>query len=171
MPRRYYKPYKSNYRSYSNKKKWSPLMRDIPATSYPLGPTATDGSYITVVSNAPETATPTPTVLKAKHLKVSLDCLFDATVLNNGFCCLCFVPQGIIPTIGIPIVHPEWVMAWRNIPNDVGSSHHNIMLTTSMTRNLNSGDSIVILWSFYNSATGPTTVNFTGRYSGVVRNN
>ena len=38
-------------------------------------------------------------------------------------------------------------------------------------RNLNSGDSIVMLFSFYNSAASPTTARVTARYSCVLRNN
>jgi len=146
-------------------------MKDVTATAFSIPPTTTNGAYITLVSNSTETANPTPTILKCKHLRVSFDCMFDATVLNNGFCCIIYVPQGIVPGAGLPILHPEWVLGWRNIPNDVSSTHHQIMINTTLTRNLNSGDSIVFLWSFFNSAAGPTTVNFTGRYSGVVRNN
>ena len=34
-------------------------------------------------------------ILKVKHCKLSLDFVFDATVLNNGFCCFCMYPQGV----------------------------------------------------------------------------
>lgn len=170
MPyRKSYKPYRRNY--YSNKKKWAPLMRDIPLTNYSIPANATDGSYITIVDNSTEASTPTPTIIKCKNLKVSLDVAFDATVLNNGFVCIIYCPQGITPVAGMAILHPEWVMAWRNIPNDVSASHHNVMLQTSLSRNLNSGDRIVIHFTFYNAAGGPTNLSFTGRYSGVVRNN
>ena len=171
MVRRSYKPYKSNYRSYAGKKKWAPVMRNVVSTSYTIANETTDGTFFTLVSNSVETSNPTPTIIKAKHLKVSVDFVFDSTVLSNGFCCLIYVPQGITPTAGLPILHPEWMLAWRNIPNDVTAHHHNIMLQSSMCRNLNSGDSIVCYFSFNNLALGPTALNFTGRYSAVVRNN
>ena len=171
MPRSSYKPYKRNYRSYSNKKKWAPVLRDIPATQYPIGPTSTEATYFTCVENSAETATPTPTIIKVKHLKLSLDILADATVLNNGFCALIYLPQGYTFNAGLPIQHPEWILGWRNIPNVVSATHHNIMLNSSLSRNLNSGDKVICMFSFYNSATGPTTFGFTARYSCVVRNN
>lgn len=171
MPRSYYKPYKRNYRSYSNKKKWSPLMKDVPNTSYVIQPTTVDGTYFTLVANSAESAVPTPTIIKVKHLKVSLDVLCDATVLNNGFCALVYLPQGYAFSAALPILHPEWILGWRNIPNDVSATHHNIMLNSSLSRNLNSGDSIICMFTFSNTAAGPTTFGFTARYSGVVRNN
>ena len=89
------------------------------ASSYVIQPTTIDGTYFTCVENSAETATPTPTIIKVKHLRVSLDVLADATVLNNGFCALVYLPQGYTFSAGLPILHPEWIMAWRNIPNDV----------------------------------------------------
>ena len=67
-----------------------------------------------------------------------------------------FVPQGVTPTINSPIQHPEWVLAWRGLE----------------TRNLNSGDSIVVLWSGYNiGESGSIGFNSFARFSCVVRNN
>ena len=104
-------------------------------------------------------------------LLLIVDFAFDATVLNNGFCCFLYVPQGVVINSGLPVLHPEWIMAWRNIPNDVSSTHHPIMLSSSMSRNLQSGDSIVLLFSFYNAATGPTSLRISARHSCVLRNN
>ena len=171
MVRRNYKPYKSNYRSYAGKKKWAPLMNDIVPTDYSISPQQIGGTFVTLVSNSLETAVPTPTILKAKHLKVALDFKFDATVLSAGFCALLYVPQGYAITSGICNSHPEWILAWRNIPNVVSATHHDIMLSSSMCRNLNSGDKIIVYFSFYNAAPGPTTMNISGKFSGVVRNN
>jgi len=167
--RKSYKPYRKNYGS--NKKKWSPIMRDVPFTNYVISNNTTDGGFATMVSNSSETSTPTPTILKVKHCKISVDFKFDASVLNNGFCCVMFVPQSITPTAGLPILHPEWILAWRNIPNEVDATHHQIMLQSTMSRNLNSGDSIVLLFSFYNSTGSPTSFSVTARHSCVVRNN
>ena len=146
-------------------------MRDIVATNSNIPGESTNGSFATLIDNASENSIPTPTILKVKHLKVSLDCYFDSTVLHNGFVCMIFCPQGITPAPGMAILHPEWVMAWRNIPNDANVSHHSIMLQSSLTRNLNSGDKIYLQFTFFNASQNDTIVAFTGRYSGVVRNN
>ena len=166
----YRKNYKKNYGNLQ-KKKWASLMRDVPLTTVVIDPTATGGSYATMVLNAAETATPTPTILKVKYPKISVDFAFDATLLNNGFACIMYVPQGVVINSGLPVLHPEWIMAWRNVPNDVTSTHHEIMLSSSMSRNLQSGDSIVLLFSFYNAATGPTSLRISARHSCVLRNN
>ena len=128
-----YRPFKSNYSS--NKKKWAPLMRDIPKTMFSVGPSATDGTYATLVSNASETANPTPTILKVKHVKASIDISVNATALHNGFACIMYCPQGIVPAAGMPVLHPEWILAWRNLTNDVSATHHTHMLSSSMCRN------------------------------------
>ena len=112
-----YQNYRKNYKkNYGNlqKKKWASLMRDVPLTTVVIDPTATGGSYATMVLNAAETATPTPTILKVKYPKISVDFAFDATLLNNGFACIMYVPQGVVINSGLPVLHPEWIMAWRN---------------------------------------------------------
>lgn len=167
--RKSYKPYRKNY--YSNKKKWAPFMYDITPTTFTVGPQVIDGSFVTLVSNAVETNVPTPTILKVKHLKVALDFKFDASVLCGGFCCLMFIPQGLTPSATLVTQHPEWVMSWKNVRNDVTATHHEQLITTHLMRNLNSGDKIVCYFSFYNSAVGPTSFTVTGKFSGVVRNN
>ena len=50
----------------------------------------TAGSFGTIVANANEGATPTPTILKVKHLRVAADLYVDSTALNGGFVCLLY---------------------------------------------------------------------------------
>ena len=47
-------------------------MREIPKTQAQMAP-GTSGSYATIVSNSNEGATPTPTIIKVKHLRVAAD--------------------------------------------------------------------------------------------------
>ena len=70
MPRSYYKNYKKNYSS--NKQKWASFMKEIPKTIVQMVP-GTAGSFATIVANSNEGATPTPTILKIKHLRVVAD--------------------------------------------------------------------------------------------------
>ena len=108
----YKKNYKKNY-GYLNKKKWAPFMYDITPTNFNLAPEVIDGSFVSLVTNSVETSVPTPTILKVKHIKVSLDVRFDSTALSSGFICIMFVPQGITPGVALSTQHPEWVMAWK----------------------------------------------------------
>ena len=46
-----------------------------------------------------------------------------------------------------------------------------VMLSSNLSRNLNSGDSIVLLWSARNTTEGAIGVTYYARTSCVVRNN
>ena len=170
MPRRYYKPYKRNYSS--NKKKWASFMKDIPSTVVQIPGQTTGGAIATIVSNSSDTAVPTPTILKVKHIRVAFDFTSAQYYFNGGFLCIMFIPQGITPDAGTPLLHPEWIMAWRGLELDAQTpAGKQVMLNTSMSRNLNSGDSIVLLWSARNTTEGAIGVTYYARTSCVVRNN
>ena len=168
MPRRYYRSYKKNY---VPKQKWAPFMNDLVPAVFDIAAQQISGNFVSLVTNSTEAATPTPTILKVKHLKVSLDFYINSTTIRNGFMTILFVPQGYNITAGICNTHPEWVMSWRNVPNDIAAGNHSFMLTTKLSRNLNSGDKIVAYFNFYNDGSSPVPVHVSGKFSGVVRNN
>ena len=67
-------------------------------------------------------------------------------------------------------------MAWRGLDVDsVGATtagSEQVQMSTSLSRNLNSGDSIYVLFHITNIPGALTaTVNYHGRFSCVVRNN
>ena len=166
-----YKPYRRNYSS--NKKKWSPIYKDVTPTQIAISAGQINGSFFTVASNSSENAvaSPVPTVIKIKHIKCAMDFKTDSTNLSNGFCCFLYCPQGITASSAVVLAHPEWMLAWRSIPNNVAASHQTIMLNSSLSRNLNSGDSLVCFFSFLNYGGGDVLVSVTGRATAVVRNN
>ena len=168
MPQSYYKNYKKNYSS--NKKKWASFMKEIPNTNAQMAP-GTSGSYGTIVANSNEGATPTPTILKVKHLRVAADLYMESTALNGGFVCLMYLPQGIIPGANTALLHPEWVLCWKGIQNNSTTGHNLIQFSSSLSRNLNSGDSIVLYFSFFNPLEQNIPITFEARCSCVVRNN
>jgi len=172
MPyRKSYKPYRRNYSS--NKKKWSPIYKDVTPTQITISAGQINGSFFTIASNSSENTvqSPVPTVIKIKHIKCAMDFKTDSTAVSNGFVCFLYCPQGITASSAVVLAHPEWMLAWRNIPNDVSASHQTIMLKTSLSRNLNSGDSIVLYFSFFNTTAGAIGVTYYARTSCVVRNN
>ena len=168
MPQSYYKNYKKNYSS--NKKKWASFMKEIPKTLAPMAP-GTSGSYGTIVSNSNESATPTPTILKIKHLRVAADLYVDTTALNGGFVCLLYLPQGTVPSANTALLHPEWVLTWKGIQVNSNTGHNLVQFSSSLSRNLNSGDSIVLYFSFFNQLDNNIPITFEARCSCVVRNN
>ena len=163
-------PYRRNYRSYSNKQKWASFMKEIPKTTVPIAP-GTSGSYATIVANSNEGATPTPTILKVKHLRVAADLYIESTTLNGGFVCLMYLPQGIIPDANTALLHPEWVLTWKGIQVNSATGHNLMQFSSNLARNLNSGDSIVLYFSFFNPSEVLIPISFQARCSCVVRKN
>ena len=113
---------------------------------------------------------PTPTILKVKHLRV-VDLYMESTALNGGFVCLMYLPQGIIPGANTFLLHPEWVLCWKGIQNNSSTGHNLVQFSSSLSRNLNSGDSIVLYFSFFNPLENNIPITFEARCSCVVRNN
>ncbi len=168
-----YQNYRKNYKkNFVPKKKWAPFMKDIPNTTVQIDGNSTGGAIATIVSNSTETATPTPTVVKVKHCKCAFDFTSAQYYFNGGFLCMLYVPQGFTATASLPILHPEWILAWRGLELDSQTpAGRQVMLQSSMSRNLNSGDSIVLLFSCYNTTAGQIGVTYHARVSCVVRNN
>ena len=166
-----YKPYRRNYSS--NKKKWSPIYKDVTPTQMNIAAGQINGSFFTVASNSSENAVqaPVPTVIKIKHIKCAMDFKTDSTAVSNGFVCFLYCPQGITASPAVVLAHPEWILAWRSVPNDVSATHQTIMLKSTLSRNLNSGDSVVCWFSFLAYGGSDVMVSVSGRATAVVRNN
>ena len=63
-------------------------------------------------------------------------------------------------------------MAWRGIETGSDGLLGNLVnLSSPLSRNLQSGDSIVYIWSGYNAGTGGIGVTTYARFSCVLRNN
>ena len=166
----YRKNYKKNYGNFQ-KKKWASFLKDITPANVSLPAESVGGGVGTLVTNAAQDATPTPTIIKVKHCKMAFD--FQTSVyFKQGFVCITFVPQGYTPSYLTPIQHPEWIMAWRGIETSAeGLQGTLVNLSSSLSRNLNSGDSICYIWSGYNAGSGGIGVTTYARFSCVVRNN
>ena len=174
MPyRKSYKPYRRNYGS--NKKKWASFMKEIPNAVVNIAGGNVGGAWTPLVTNSIETATPTPTIVKAKHLKCIFDIFSTSGKLINGAVYLIYVPQGYTPSVDLPVQHPEWIMAWRGLDVDTvaeGPGSRQVQMSTSMSRNLNSGDAIYALFHLTNlPGSTAAAVNYHGRFSCVVRDN
>ena len=174
----YRRSYKKNYGNL-NKKKWASYMK---ASSVgPLTVPVSSSGYLAtdLVANSTETATPTPTIIKCKHFKVSVDTYVNSTgafPLGPIVAYLMYVPQGYTLAVSTPVDHPEWVLAWRTIDtaniNGTYSYHEVITMTSSLSRNLNSGDSIKLILIANNvNATYTYSLNGISHFSCVLRNN
>ena len=150
-------------------------MKEIPNAIVNITAGANGGAWTPLVTNSTETATPTPTIVKAKHLKCIFDIYATAGKLINGAVYLIYVPQGYTPSVDLPVQHPEWIMAWRGIDVDTVAEPggtKQVQMSSSMSRNLNSGDAIFLLFHLTNIPGAQVApVNYHGRFSCVVRNN
>ena len=167
-------PYRRNYRSTFKKQKWAPFMKEIQPVTVPCPQTGTTFAFATIVANSSETSLPTPTILKVKHIKAVFDCNAGSTALTNGFLCICYIPQGIAPTAAVPLLHPEWIMAWRGFELEYQSNQvlgKQVQISSNLSRNLNSGDTIVLLWSIFNPSNVDVNLIYHTRFACVVRNN
>ena len=153
-------------------------MKAASSPTISVPPSGSAFGAIDLVVNSAESATPTPTIIKCKHFKASIDTYVSAaSALNTGpiVCYIMYVPQGYTLAVTTPVDHPEWVLSWRAVDVSMASTlvtfHNNITMSSSLSRNLNSGDSVKLLVVANNISATPFQVNALVHFSCVVRNN
>ena len=162
MPRRYYRRRTVAVRP---KKKWASnmIIRNYVINSDNPSP------VITLVANSLQSGTPTPVIVKAGNFKINADIGVAATAGSSGdigiqlMAVVLYLPEGNgIPnntSLGAIVgAHPEYIMAWRQFdtstPTTSTSFAREVVFSSRLKRNLNSGDSIV--FGVLSSATGVT---------------
>ena len=179
MPsRRSYRPYRRNYGS--NKKKWASFLKAATIPEVTVVPGSSSFAAVDFVVNSAQTATPTPTIIKAKHFKLSIDMHVKASITANVIgpivCYLMYIPQGYTLATTTPTDHPEWVITWRSVDTTgvtAGTPTHSdrISMSSSLSRNLNSGDTIKLVVISSNVADSNFIAVGYAHFSCVVRNN
>ena len=76
----YRKNYKKNYGNFQ-KKKWASFLKDITPANVQIPAESVSGGAATLVVNAAQDATPTPTIIKVKHCKLAFD--FQTVPISN----------------------------------------------------------------------------------------
>ena len=149
---RYYK-YKRYYKPVYPRKRWASNIGNI-TTRIPFsaGQTQSIGST-TICTNSAQSSNPTPVLIKFGRCKCKIDVqpiTMPATGANtlSLVAYLTFIPQGVdmtSPQVAYDVVknHPEYVMGWQQISLDSPSS---MSITSKLKRNLNSGDSVQIIF-------------------------
>ena len=163
MPR-YYK-YRKYYKKVYPRKRWASNIKQDNLV-LPLQTNATAASdHILLCQNSAQTSTPTPVILKFGRLKFKGDIRFSQTNVAqftsvNVF--VVFVPQGNTLTTDLISNHPEYIMGWTTCSLDTGSS---FSLTTTLKRNLNSGDSIQVLFLISSTQPPSQVINYNFFYT------
>ena len=99
-----------------------------------------------VCSNSTQAHVPTPVIVKFGRVKIKGDVRTSLDNANNfvtGRMFVCFVPQGVNLNLDLINDHPEYIIGWTTISMDSGNT---FSFSSALKRNLNSGDSIKILF-------------------------
>lgn len=175
MPRRYYR-YRPR-RGCVSRRKWSPTLIQgnftLTAGANPTGSTAFH-TYVLCANSANQgTNVPVSTIIKVKNFKVVFDITSTSNSFRNNFYAIMFLPQGFVATANTPQEHPEWIMVWRTIDTTSASSPayasgiRNFQMSSRLTRNLNSGDSIILYQYAVNPTSGEASIS-TGFFASFV---
>lgn len=151
MPRYYRRRYTRTL--VKPKKKWATNFVDINANSSISGNKVV---YATLLcQNSTQVGVPTPVVVKTGNFKLQCDAYFtlsQASAVEFSIYIM-YVPEGLVP-IGFDDTkefidkHPEWILAWKYSTFDYVSGTSNIetiRVSSRLKRNLNSGDSIMLI--------------------------
>lgn len=145
--------------------KWSPhlLEQQLSITANP----GDFGSYQLLAKNTSDNTTPTPSVIKVKNFKVSIDTTLPTVDISlmyfNAY--VIFIPEGVTITPDTPKQHPEWILAWKSINNVMHTQRDCTVLTSRLARNLNSGDAVYVLFTGNKAgSTATITLNVVSSY-------
>ena len=162
---RYYK-YRKYYakRVYPRKRWASNIKQDTVIVPLPTNATSVH-EHVLLCQNSAQTSTPTPVVLKFGRLKLKGDIRFSATNVaqfTSVNVYVVFVPQGNTLDTTLISNHPEYVIGWTVCSLDTGSS---FSLTTTLKRNLNSGDSVQVLFVVNSTQPPSQVINYNFVYT------
>lgn len=160
------------------RKKWATCMLARTMTKA-VAASVTDHVEDVLVSNSTQSATPTPVVVKTGNFKIQGDCYVNTqqsgtiiSVTSQIILYVMYLPEVVVSQAN-PVTaiqdHPEWVLAWKVVDMNVGSSGNGssnsnaFSFSSRLKRNLNSGDTIALVAVITNGSTGP--VNVTIKYA------
>ena len=147
------------------RKRWASNIKSDVASLSLL--TTTTSSFVTsvVCQNASQSSTPTPVIVKFARLKLKGDIRFSATNVSqftSGMVYAVFVPEGNSLNADLVANHPEYILGWTVLSMDSGNS---FSLTSTLKRNLNSGDSIRLLWTIDTTTTPSQNITYNFYYT------
>nr|ANB82427.1 capsid protein [Porcine serum-associated circular virus] len=145
MPR-YYR-YKRYYKKVYPRKRWASNLKLDQTQLRVHSGGASAVSISTICKNSSEDSNPTPTILKFGRLKLKGDIRSPVNNVANftsSNIYVIFVPEGATCDSQFILRHPEYIIAWSTLSLDSGNS---FSISSSLKRNLNSGDKIQVFFS------------------------
>nr|QRV62020.1 putative capsid protein [ssDNA virus sp.] len=145
MPR-YYK-YRRSYRKVYPRKRWcSNIKSGTVALTIHTNETSANMTY-PVCANSLTSAVPSPVIIKFARFKIKGDVRFSnslAGAITSGMVYAVFVPEGNVLNYDLISAHPEYILGWTYLSMDTGNS---FSITSSLKRNLNSGDKVALYFA------------------------
>lgn len=145
MPR--YTRYRRTYfKKVYPRKRWASNLKSALVDITIPANTLHGASSVVLCENSVQTSVPNPVIVKFGRVKIKGDLRYSSTVVAAISSCLVFVayvPEGTNLDYNLVSQHPEYILGWTCLSSDSGNS---FSLTSSLKRNLNSGDRISILF-------------------------
>lgn len=161
------------YRKYSRRKhaKWSSNIQRI-SENYPGVPSGVQGNSITICQNPFQNTQTVSQTFTVKNVEIAAQLeLFNLSTpanVDNVEYYILYVPQGYGISVDLPFEHPEWIMAYKFIGTGLSttsltdSNSQVPKIKTRLSRNLNTGDSIIFLYTFNNKNNDNVNVKING---------
>lgn len=163
MPR-YYK-YRRYYKKVFPRKRWASNIKSD-SILLTLSTSQTSSYKETLLCrNSEQIKQPTPTILKFGRLKLKGDIRFSQTNVAQFTSCMIycvFVPEDAVLNVDLISHHPEYLLGWTAVSLDSGTT---FSMTTTLKRNLNSGDSIALLWTLDTTQTPSQQISYNMFYT------
>lgn len=165
MAKKYYR------RRYRRRGRWSSNIQPISET-FTAEPGVTGNSY-TIAQNPAQSNNTVSIQYTAKNIEAAfcIETLQSTTgAIDDLTYYIMYVPQGYTISLDLPLNHPEWIMAYKFIGNSQmyvsNSNPYQVpKIKTRLARRLNTGDSIIFLWTANNN--GTSSISF--KESGLLR--
>lgn len=154
--------------------KWSANIQRINQSGQALA-NSIFGDTVTLAQNPAQSNTTVSQQYTVKNIEVSgqLETTIGSAPANNVeelTYYIMYVPEGYPISLDLPFLHPEWIMAYKY----AGQSTHNTAtsglvqppkIRTRLSRRLNTGDSVIFMYTAQNNSVN----NFDVKFQGLVR--
>ena len=157
--------YKKSYKNVYPRKRWASNIVTFNTLLTLNNGVKSASATETLCINSAQNANPTPVIVKFGRVKVKGDVRTDIDNNNNyvsGIMYVVFCPQGMTVDQLLIDNHPEYILGWTQISLDSGNS---FTFSSSLKRNLNSGDKIAILFQINSVNSVQAVRNFNFYYT------
>lgn len=167
---------KRRYRRYRRSRgRWSSNISRINMTGVAV-PDEIFGDTYTIAQNPSQSNTTVSQQYTVKNVEITGQLEAGAagnySMIENITYYIMYVPEGYPISLDLPFAHPEWIMAYKFIGQAANAGSGDFSqpprVKTRLSRRLNTGDSIIFLYTGINSSTSSSN-NTPVKFNGLVR--